>query len=145
MTVQHRLIDSLKTYWEQLKGARTYPLEGEFDPDQVKEVWDYCFLVQLDRASGPGRFKYTYLGEKLIKSFGDHMSEEEAYHLVSTSDPEVSKHIERVVTTGEPLEVDSSFVNSHKVLIKFRTILLPLGAPDGKVGFVIGGIRWKGF
>ncbi|NDF11241.1 MAG: PAS domain-containing protein [Proteobacteria bacterium] len=145
MAAQYRLIDTLSTYWDNLRGARDFPLEGEFDPDQVKDIWPNCFLVQLDNASGIGHFKYTYLGENLIKSFGDHVSEEEARHLVSTSDPKVSEHLAQVVKTGKPLEVDSSFVNSHKVHIKFRTVLLPLGAVSGKVGFVIGGIRWKAF
>ena len=51
-----------------------------------------------------------------------------------------------VSTSGKPEIDESEFVNSRGTTVKYRSCVLPLsGGEDGKVAFLLGGMKWKAF
>lgn len=140
-----RITEQLMKYWTELKGSRRFPSETQVDPDKLKDIWARCFLIDAKDFKTGGTYKYSYLGEELIQAFGDQLTEEEAAHLISTSNVEVVEKINQVLRSRAPLIIESEFTNTHNVRIRFREILLPLGSNDENAEFILGGMRWKAF
>jgi hypothetical protein len=142
---QRRITELLMKYWKQLKGKRRFPAESELSPEALKDFWDSCFLIDLTDFADRGGFKYAYLGSNLIKAYGDQLTQEEAVHLISTSNVEVAEKIRQVMRSRAPLSIEGEFTNTSNVLIRFREVMLPLGKSEDKVDYIIGGMRWKSF
>ncbi len=53
------------------------PAEQDIDPDDIRDLWDSCFLIRV-KDLGKADYNYTYLGEAIIEAY---------HHGPSTSDP----------------------------------------------------------
>ena len=142
--VQRRINEALIAYWNELKGNRLYPSEGDIDPDAIADVWDACFLVKLSSRKETGHFQYTYLGSYLIEAYGDDLTDQEVCsHLVDPDSMPMVKKFEEVARNGEPMNDEGEFTNHNNVVIKYRSCLLPLGDPGKPVNYILGGMKWK--
>jgi hypothetical protein len=141
---ENRLSIILEDYWNKLRGDRPYPSEDEFEPDEIKHVWDGCFLVNVHEGSLEDGYHFQYLGQHLIDAYGDDISNEEVNVLVAPTKQRMVEKIHEVAETGAPVHDDSEFINANSVHVRYRKVFLPLGH-DGDVTHVIGGIRWKGY
>lgn len=137
-----RLTDILMGYWEGLKKNKGLPSENDINPDELSGVWDDCFLAQV---MSNGRYRYSYLGKNLIEAYGDDLEKDEIDYLVSTSGHKTIEKFDEVVKNREPISDKGEFTNSKHLLIKYRQLLLPFLDTGGKVGFILGGMRWKAF
>ncbi len=139
-----RINEQLLSYWEQKKDARTYPLESDINPDEIANIWDSCFLVQIEEDN---TYRYTYLGQDLIEAYGDDLNNKEICEkLVYPTSMSLTHKFDEVRTTQQPVMEDSEFTNTHGMLIKFRSCMLPLGKSGvNGVAYVIGGMKWKAF
>ncbi|OYW13567.1 MAG: hypothetical protein B7X02_01920 [Rhodospirillales bacterium 12-54-5] len=137
-----RLNEQLEQYWRALKGDRALPREDEVDPDQLKEIWDSCFLVQL-RADDV--FSYSYLGKSLIEAYGDDLTGNEiSESLIYPHPPSLSQTFRAVTKSAQPVFDESEFTNANNMLVKYRSCVVPLGAYNVTgVGFLLGGMKWK--
>lgn len=139
---QARLTDVLKNYWDEKKGSNPYPAESDINSDDLKDIWENCFLAEV---KGNNKFRYSYLGESIIEAYGDNLEGEEVVEdLLYPESPGVVAKFSEVLEAKEPLYFDGAFINKNNMDIKFRKILLPLGK-DGKITYIIGGMRWKAF
>lgn len=142
---ENRMTNKLVDYWNELKGDRDFPSELDINPSDIANIWDNCFLIKNEKASGDGDgYKYTFLGQGLINAYGDDISQEEVNILVQPNKARFIEKVEETIETKKPVVDESEFVNAHSVLIKYRKIYLPLGEDDD-VTHVMGGMRWKGY
>ena len=136
----------LRKYWDKMRGNRPYPSEADIDPDDLKKIWPSCFLVNIDAVTERVGYRYSYLGSELIAAYGeDTHNPDIVNNLVATDTSSMSDKFNEVVNSGKPVMVDSEFVNMKKLRIRYRTCMLPLGHPDGKVGYILGCMRWKAY
>lgn len=143
-SASNRLTERLLAYWETLRAARLYPSEAEVDPDALGALWDSCFLVRLGDASAAPSYKYTYLGLSLIEAYGDDLAHEGLREaLVDPASGVLAPHFEEVRRTSRPVLHDGEFTNRRGMLVKYRSVLLPLGTSDGGVQYVLGGMKWR--
>lgn len=133
----------LEQYWNELRQGREFPSENEINPEDIKHIWDYCFLIHVGPSEGH-HYKYTYLGKKLIEAYGDDISKDEVNILVVPTKQRMIEKIEETVKKREPIHDESEFVNADSVMVRYRKIFLPLGR-GSEVEYVIGAMRWKGF
>ena len=138
---EQRITDALQKHWEEVKGDRKFPEESDISPDAIEDIWSNCFLAK----SEGGKFVYSYLGKSIVEAYGDNLEGEEIVeHELYPESPEVNSKFEEVAKTGEPIKFEGAFINRNNMDIKFRKVLLPLGK-DGKVEYIIGGMRWRAF
>lgn len=143
---ERRINERLLSYWEELKAERPFPAEAEIDPDELADIWDSCFLVQVGARAAQGGYKYTYLGPSLIEAYGDDLTNHEvSSHLIALSNPHLVQHFDEVARTAKPLVVESEFTNLKNMIVKYRSCMLPLGTLPGQVDYIIGGMKWKAF
>lgn len=142
---KRRVNEYLKTYWDGIRRGRPYPAETEIDIKQLEPIWDSCFLVRKEEGADKP-YNYLYLGSALIAAYGDDMNEKEiCEHLIFPSNMSLVHRFDEVVQEGKMVMEESEFQNTKGLLIRYRSVLLPLAKENGTVGFVIGGMRWKAF
>ena len=142
---QRRINEVLSSYWHMQRGDRRYPLEQEIDVDALSDIWDSCFLVRLEQLTDR-RYTYLYLGSALVDAYGGNLNDREICEkLVFPSSFSMMHKFDEVVNKASPMLDESEFTNSRNIPVRYRSIMLPLGLPNGSIGFIIGGMRWKSF
>lgn len=141
MAEEHRITETLLKYWESKKDGRDFPEESDINSEEIEEIWDSCFLVQvLD-----GKFTYSFLGKSIIEAYGDNLEGEEVVeNEIYPESPETTAKFAEIVQTKEANKFEGAFINRNNMDIKFRKTLMPLGR-DGKVEYILGAMRWRSF
>ena len=143
---EYRHHQQLQKYWEKLRGNRPFPTESEINPEDIAEIWPSCFLVSVNDLNNGLGYRYSYLGDEMIEAYGeDTYNPDIVNKLVTTTSSPMIKKFDEVVKTQKAVVDESEFTNLKKLKIRYRTCMLPLAAPDGKVGFIIGCMRWKAY
>lgn len=138
-----RITERLNDYWQGLCRGRSMPAEIDVVMDDLKDIWPSCFLVTVK----PNGFAYDYLGPSLISAYGDDLTGREITEtLLYPHPPSLVNTFKNVVLNGAPSLDESEFVNSRGATVKYRSCVLPLSnGHDGKVAFLLGGMKWKAF
>jgi len=145
-TLQHRYHLQLEQYWNSLRGTRPFPLESEVNPDEISDLWPSCFLVSIDDVTRRVGYRYSYLGEELIKAYGEDANHPDTVlRLLAAANAPMARKFDEVVKYGKPVIDESTFINLKHLDIKYRTCLLPLGTGDGMVTHVLGCMRWRAY
>jgi hypothetical protein len=137
-----RLTDILRSYWDGLEKVNGIPREADIDAAVLEQVWADCYLTQVLNGAP---YQYDYLGETLIKAYGDDTMQGEVRSLVYPSIGRVSEKFADAIKGGVPLVDGGEFINDHNMLIKFRQLILPFGDSTGKITHLLGGMRWRAF
>lgn len=136
-----RIYDVVMSYWDVLRAGRKFPCESEINPDDLKRVWDNCFLLQI---TPDQQLKYDYLGKNLIPTMDGHYTQQDWDTFLCPQGGLIAKKFWKVVENQEAMTDEGEFMNSEGMVIKFREFMAPLGR-DGVVTHVLGGLRWKAF
>lgn len=141
-----RINDRLVAEWERARGNNPFPLENEIEMKQLDPVWQHCFLVAYAPRDGHP-YSYPYLGEALIAAYGGTSHEQEVCErLVYPPNPSLHHLFAEVIRAKVPVEQEDAFVNADGLQIRYRSVVLPLGAETyDNVAFILGGMRWKPF
>ncbi len=133
-----RITEQLILHWNQLRKERLFPTIEELDSENLVQIWPDCYILVLDAESSAG-FRFKYLGDNIR-------------HFVSGKsiiDKELSRRLwqsfRTILETKKPVVEESELTLSENEVIKYRTILLPLGPDEEKVDHVFGGIRFRVF
>ena len=146
MTDQNRINEKLRAYWDKLRDEKAFPSERNFNPSDIEDIWDSCFLVHVADAKIHGGYRYAYLGQHLIEAFGDNYTDREvSAKLIDPNTSPIAKHFEQVTKTQAPIVVDDEFTDKSGMVIKYRSCMLPLGEAPAPANYIIGGIKWKAF
>ncbi len=146
-TESKRINERILQYWQELCRGRPYPMESDFDPYAVEDIWDSCFLVNVENAGQLDGFKYTYLGSSLVEAYGDDLTNREVCErLVYPSSMSLMHTFRKVIESQQPVTEESEFTNTKGMVIKFRSCMLPIGKTGVQgVQYVVGGMKWKAF
>jgi len=137
-----RLTDILLRFWDEFKEGPNPPAEKNINSEYFGDMWANCFLAKV---VDEGKYKYSYLGDNLIEACGDDFEKDEVEYLISNKGHRLVEKFDEAVKTGKPVSDDGEFVNSAKLLIKYRQMILPIKNSQGKIGYIFGGMRWKAF
>jgi hypothetical protein len=147
MSSQHqRITEILYDYWNELRAGRAYPDEDKINPDAIASIWDYCFSISIIEKENTHSYRYDYLGSGLIDAFGDDITKKDiSKQLLTTSNAPLVASFNKVVANKQAINEESQFTNSLGMVIKYRSCILPLGAKDDKVDYLIGAMKWRAF
>lgn len=140
-STHQRINELLEKYWNDIRGDRAMPLEDDISIPDIKDIWEYCFLVNVH----PDRFAYSHLGDKLVEAYGDDITGKEiAEALLEQHPSSLFSQFKHVVASEKPTIDENEFQNARGQLIKYRACILPLGAKGHNgVAYLLGGMKWK--
>jgi hypothetical protein len=139
-----RITDVLHQYWDNKRGDRPYPMLSDINPDDLDDVWNSCFVVQLHHIQNKENYCFTYFGEILQRAYTRDLTDVAIKYLVTPHADHLAEQYEKVLKTGEPIIDESSYENRDHITVSYRQCLLPVGLDDdGSIGFILGGIRYK--
>lgn len=141
--IERRLTLRLISYWERVRADKVMPSENDIDPEELADLWDYCFLVQV-RDLAKNDYNYTYLGSAIVEAYRAGLSREDPSGIVAPNANKLAHNYARVINEKKPVLEEGEFYNLHGDLVKYRQCLLPLGYTE-KVDAIFGGMRFKIF
>ena len=144
--LHHRCHDQLLNYWKDICKGREFPQESDIDPEDINDIWDYCFLISMDDVTSRIGYRYSYMGTALVGAFGDDVNNPDmALRLLSTTQVPNLKKIEEVLDKKHPVIDEGEFTNAHHMNVRYRTCIVPLGYENGEVSHLFGVMRWKAY
>jgi hypothetical protein len=144
--LHHRCHDQLLQYWKKICNGREFPHESDIDPEDIHDIWDYCFLISMDDVTSRIGYRYSYMGSALVNAFGDDVNNPDmALRLLSSTKVPNLKKIEEVLNKKHPVIDEGEFENAHHMNVRYRTCIVPLGYDDGQVSHLFGVMRWKAY
>ncbi len=144
--LHHRCHDELLNYWHKICKGREFPHESDIEPEEISDIWDYCFLISLDDVVKRIGYRYSYMGSALVGAFGDDVNNPDmALRLLSSTRVPSLKKIEEVLDKKQPVIDEGEFTNAHHMNVRYRTCIVPLGYENGQVSHLFGVMRWKAY
>jgi hypothetical protein len=141
--LERRINVRLVAYWERIRAGRAMPGENDVDPEDLADLWDYCFLVQV-RDLKKADYNYTYLGSAIVEAYRSGLSAETPDSVVSLNANRLASNYTRVIEERRPVIDEGEFLNARNDTVKYRQCLLPLGHGE-VVESILGGMRFKIF
>lgn len=145
---EQRLTTRLISYWEQIKGASTYPSYQQLNPSALDEIWDNCLAMQAQPSVGEKRpYTYVHCGSLISQAIGkDLRGQTMTTNMKFFPGAKIIKRIDEVVAQASPSPLldDGQFVNDAGKVVKYRACLLAFGA-NGVVTHVVIGVSWRAF
>lgn len=141
--IERRITLRLIAYWERLRAGRAMPEEINIDPEDLSDLWDHCFLVQV-RDLQKKDYNYTYLGTAIMDAYRGGLSVDDSGSIVTLNANKLAGNYAQVMETCKPVIDEGEFENAKACTVKYRQCLLPLGK-DGVVDAIFGGMRYKIF
>ena len=140
---ERRISNVLLDYWYFIKGENELPKESDIDTEDLHDVWESCFLVQVLDINRGGNYRYTYLGKKIQEAYGEELTIEKSSPLITPTAEDQDKLFRQVIITRKPVVTEGQFTNNLGQVVKYRQCLLPFAQDDGEVGAIFGGMRFR--
>jgi len=151
-TSEGRIIERLIWFWERYQGDDgSIPREADVDIAELGEIWDDSFMIEVlppDGRTGDqhATYRYAFMGERISEAHGGCLDGRDVYDaLVEPYNKQLTQKFRRVVAAGRPLRDEAEFVNLRGMRIAYGQGLVPLAAPDGSVGFILGAMKWRAY
>ena len=141
--IERRITLRLLAYWEKLREGRAMPSENDVNPEDISDLWDSCFMVQV-RDLAQAACKYSYLGTAIIEAYLGDLKDNETNPVFSLDAKKLRRGYNRVIESRRPVLEEGEFHNLRGDLVRYRQCLMPLGQGD-KVEAIFGGMRCKLF
>lgn len=134
----------LLQYFDELRGDRHFPGEDEIDQDALEDIWDYCFLMNINDIHHGDTGRFTYLGSGLVESHNEGLEEDELYQkLLGPDDSIIHEKIHEVLDNKEPITESSHFDSTQGLVVDYTLCIVPLGSDDSSVEYVLGVVEWE--
>lgn len=137
---ERRLVLRLLEYWREICGERDMPAAGDVVGASMDDMWDYCFLIDLDGGSG----RFTHFGKWQSEFGGADMTGRAVRELARDTLAERStRYVDEVCKRAVPITYGGDLTQPDGRRILYRSIMLPL-SDDGKtVTGILGGSNCK--
>ncbi|MCH2037966.1 MAG: PAS domain-containing protein [Rickettsiales bacterium] len=143
---ERRITRRLVSYWKEIYNTKgVFPKESDIDADDLEDIWDNCFLLNIKINPENKQIKgvYSYLGASLLEAYGCNFTGEDFYSsMISANNPDVAHKFMLSINAREPVIAEGSFVNGAGMEILYRQCFLPLCNDSGIVTHVFGGMKW---
>ena len=140
---EHRLSIRLLDYWDNIRGTRLFPSETLIDYEAILNLWDSCYLIQVNDLNNRNKVDFTYLGKNIIESYHTNLSEGDMVDLISPKSSRIMQHFQLVIEEKKPVLQSGEFLSRKGNNIKFRQCMLPLGEADDHVEAIFGCVGFK--
>lgn len=136
---QRRVIWQLLDYWERKRGDRDFPSLDDIDPEEIAELWPYCFILDVENFRDVPYFHY--LGPKLARYSGVFLSGRHDWS--RTLLKKAVCHYQEALTRRAPVLVEEDLTQYDNKRLLFRSVLLPLSDDGVTIKFLFGAANGK--
>lgn len=137
---KRRITEQLLLHWNQLRGDRHFPEVNDIVPESITDVWDDCFLVEIDRSKPALQFDYIHVGHNIKAMLEGGLCGTSVLSVMGNLEP----IYKQIMETGQGKTEEAEVKLRDNREIRYRRIFLPLGKSD-VVDHIIGGMRYKVF
>lgn len=141
MEIERRISHRLVNYWQHIKKGRVLPEIGDIDSDDVMDMWENCFIIQINANKNTGEISinYDYVGNEVRPLFVEGYGE--IAHLVTLPYDKIKTFYQEMDMTNLPVveNIEEYPLDGH--VIKLRQCLLPIGK-SGVITHIFGGMRY---
>jgi hypothetical protein len=130
-------------YWMQLCNGREFPHEDEVIPEEIRALWDDCFLIQRRDIENVPHYNYTYLGGNIRAAYESGHIQSHIPGLVSLSALHLAGEFGTVIGERRPYFFEHAHRLTPTHVVRFRQCLLPLGDAHGDVASILGEMRFR--
>jgi len=132
---ERRLVLRLMAYWDDLRGARTYPPAAEIDPNAIGDDWPNCGVLVLGQPLQ--RSTFEYVGAELLGHAGQ-LAPQTTLAEVPESvllSPALS-YLDRLLQKQVPISLGGEAKLEQGPAL-YRSILLPLSSDGATIDKVL--------
>ncbi len=133
--MERRLVLRLLAYWRKLCDSRRFPSPADLNPDDIPDMWPYCFVLDL---AGPGQNPvFRSLGTAFVGDMalvGDGISQVRSATLIGSA----VAYVPEVVTRQVPISRGGEFASDDGLQVLYRSILLPLSNDGTEITALLG-------
>lgn len=145
MELERRITHRLVNYWQEIKGDHVLPPESAIDSDDIPDLWDNCFIIQInsDNLMEDRAYGYSYVGRALLDML---IPEEDGIgegNLATLMPDRLMAIYSEMLMTRLPVVDEVEEFSLKGRVIKYRQCLLPIGNSDGRISAIFGGVRYK--
>lgn len=141
---EKRVTNKLCSYWDSLRGSqKNHPSKEDVVPDDIINIWPYCFIIDIKIENGVPNYQLFYLGEAIKKAFDNELGLDSAGPLVTPNLEAIKEYLDEILENMQPIMYDSEMSMINDETFKFRQCLLPLGPNDDSINAVIGAMSYK--
>ena len=139
---ERRLPVILLNYWKKIKGDRKFPFENSINPDDLKDIWEYCYLIQVNDLQNRLKVDFTFMGAEIVKAYEQYLGDDkDLIDIISPRSSRLAQNFQIVINEMRPLLQSGKFKDARGNIINFRQCLLPIGNNDSKVDAIFGCTR----
>lgn len=142
---ERRIAGKLNRYWSKLSDAKSFPAEEKINPNEIPDMWDYCFIVKADNSCKKHDFAYKYLGQNIKNAYRGELNRLSIEALVNLDPGHLEKEYEKVLAWKRPVISNSETTIGIDKILKFRQILLPLGDDGININAILGCMSFRIF
>ena len=131
-----RRIQAFYEHWDHLRGDRTCPSRGDFDPADVPEYLEYISLVDVSPTAP--RFVYRLVGTGMVRLLGKELTGEAVGTGVKPS--EIDSVLDRYHTVADsmsPLYHRDFLQEEDNDYTEVERLMLPLSDNDQTVNMIL--------
>ncbi len=137
--IERRLVYRILRYWQQQRGARTFPSLDDINPEDIVDLWPSCFVLETQNSVDAPYFQY--LGASLAKYSGVFLSGEKDWSLTLLD--KATLGFRNAIEKMEPLMLEDEITRFDGTQLLFRSILLPLSDNGEQVDHLLGAANGK--
>lgn len=141
---EKRLTFRLLSYWQRIRGDRTFPALGEIDISAITEMWHHCFTIEVGDTLDECRFQN--FGPELCQTFGVNHAGEPVLDALA-HDPKLEHTIgffPDVLKRREPV-ADSGEFYMEGDEVRYRSLIVPLSTNGTDIDYLLGTTNYRIF
>ncbi|MDX1949257.1 MAG: hypothetical protein SFT90_02005 [Rickettsiales bacterium] len=145
---ERRLVNRLKSYWDNLRENAETPLFQKFNQNSIIDMWDNCMHFQANATSQRKKiYQCKHIGKNLTIAFGKELKD----RYVSSYDKRIlpgsnlAEAMDNACDNRVFVLSSGQFVNKGNIVIKYRDCIMPFCNIDDTITDLVIGISWKSF
>ena len=143
---EKRAIKILFAYWNQLRNNRAFPQIEEIEPEEIRDIWHNCFIIEVRNDTDNQKYNCIYIGERAMELYQSNIKVYAESQNIKLFFPQVIEnlfdYLESIIENQEPIIDESETESADGNYIKIRQCLLPIGK-NNEVTHIIGVIGGK--
>lgn len=130
------LLEAVLGYWQSLRGAREMPRRQDIDPVALpRPSLPHLFLMRVDCHC----LRYSLVGTAIELQFGMSIAGQVLHDVLFGSEEDsIFSQYQETVETHRPTYCQHDFIDTRRLPLQFRRLLLPLSADGATVTDLFG-------
>lgn len=139
---EQRLTFRLLSYWNRIRGDRTFPALSDINIGEIEEMWHFSFTIDL---TDEDEHVLQYFGPDLVSIFGTDYTGEtvsEAMNDVILNNT-IGSYLKCLDERKPTMEAASFSYDGQE--LRYRTLVVPLSGDGDRIDYVMGTTNYKAF